>query len=120
MKERDSHVNRIALRIRRCDSEHWILIAVESLAERLRAKVDARVGALPRPLPDIGHELAVRVREMIGQIANVIRVRKHDRKGRGQVRLASGRPLVAVPIVTDVDAGPHPARPTALGLCYAE
>jgi len=113
-------VYRIALGVRRRDGEHGIFVAVESLAEHLRAEVDVCRAGRPRPLPDVGHQPAVRVREVIGQVTDVIRVREHDREGCRKVRLAAGWPLIAVPVVANIDAGPYPARSAGLRLHDAE
>lgn len=57
---------------------------------------------------------------MIRQITDVVRVRKRDREGRRQVRLPFTRSLITIPIVADVDAGPHPTGSAALRLRDAE
>lgn len=57
---------------------------------------------------------------MICQITNIVSVRKRDRERRRKVRFSSDGPLITIPIVTNVDAGPHPTWPTVLCFHDAE
>lgn len=113
------HLYGIALRIERRDSEQRIVVAVQRLAKGLRSEIRVRWHPLG-PLPDIGHQQAVRVREMVGQVTDVVGVRESDGERGGEIILPLGGPLIAVSIVADVRPRPHPAGPAQLGLRHAE
>lgn len=57
---------------------------------------------------------------MICQITNIVSVRKRDRERRRKICFSSGGPLITIPIVTNVNTGPHPTWPTALCFHDAE
>lgn len=114
-----AHLYGVAPGLHGRDRQQGILIAIQSLAKRFRAEVSVR-GDHFGPLPDVAHQLAVRVREMVGQVADVERVREGDRERGREVALPLRRSLIAVPVVTDIGPGPDPARPALLGLRHAE
>lgn len=57
---------------------------------------------------------------MVGQIADVVRVRESDGERGSEIILPFGGPLITVSIIAYVRPGSHPTRPAKLGLRHAE
>ena len=57
---------------------------------------------------------------MVGQIADIVRVRESDGERGSEIILPFGGPLITVSIIAYVRPGSHPTRPAKLGLRHAE